>query len=291
MKTYEYVLQVDNWSSKKFLILSDFLLDGKNDVRKLANLQMVLLNKRRQKESYDAIIILGNLVSSTNILRFEPYVVENLLVFMEFLGRMAPTFIAYGNHDISFCLESDNGKDVVYCPDERTFKQRFIEKILNYRGINVLENETRNIGGNYTISVLNPFVYDIGDPNTVLNRSDFDFLKRLNLEDVNTVVCHYPNIFKYLNKMGYLNNANLCIAAHNNGLEQFREDGINQIKVDGRQNSVGFTKIGKSHLVINPAISPSSIPKNLTDNPLEYAAASEVTLEPNEAASLARRLY
>lgn len=296
MKTYEYILKVDNWSSKKFLILSDFLLENKNDIRKLANLQMFLLNKMRKKEKYDAIIILGNLVNSTNVLRFDNFVTENLVVFMEFLGRMAPTFIAYGNHDISFSIESENGKDVSYCPDERTFKQRLIEKILNYRGINILENETRSLGGNYTISVLNPYVYDPRDINTVLNRNDFNFLKRLNSDDVNTVVCHYPNILRYLNKIGYLNNADVCIAANNSGLKKFMEIKDNwkdkeQVVVDSEQNGFGYTKIGNTQLIINPAISPSSVPKNLTDNPLEYAAATEMTLEPSEAASRARRLY
>lgn len=206
----------------KVLVLSDLHIFSQKDIITVENLLEELKNN-----NYDAIYLVGDIIDATNILNWDN-VSGRLLELMSFLGHIAPTYIVYGSHDLAYRTTS---KKNPWLKDEVTFKERFLDKIAGFNGINVLENETKTLDANkeYTISGINPsldYAMTTPDGNTEIllkEKERYEFLNNLNANQTNTLLCHYPNAVMDLYNHGLLPNVNLSVAGHNhNGCTQFK---------------------------------------------------------------------
>lgn len=228
----------------KVLVLSDLHIFTEKDIK-----QVELLMTKFKNNNYDAIYLVGDIVDSTNIFKLSEKVSGKLLELIAFLGHIAPTYIVYGSHDLAYYSIYHN-----WIEDERTFKERFLDKIAGYQGINVLENETKYLkdGMGYTISGFNPslrYAMDTPDGNSSILLKEverYEFLTKLNPENTNTVLCHYPEAIMTLNETGLFNNVKLSVGGHDhNGCTQLKFIPIELILNLLRQKNRGIITPGK----------------------------------------------
>lgn len=305
MKILEYKLPSTKSSKKRILTISDLHVDNENDLLKLSRIVNSIASSEVQ---YDAIIIAGDIIDSTNVLRRNKNVTENLIRFMEYLGSIAPVYIAYASHDLAFY--SEKIKVVTgqpWCSDESVFKMYFLERIAGYHNINLLSNGTDDLGDGYTLSIFNPsleyaMLKPDGDDEVLFRESEkFKFLEILSPNNMNIIACHYPNALISLYQKGYLTNIDLGIAGHNHScVTQFAPLEL-ALKIINRPNQ-GLITPGKSididntkysrdlislddrtNLIINPSITTfakcSGVLNNLDG--LFYEGASDIEFIPN----------
>lgn len=299
MRVFEYCREVPTFVGKRFLVLSDMHILKEGSLEKLCIIKEYI-EENATECSYDAIFVVGDIIDATNVLRINNFVSNELLEFMRFLGEVAPTYICYGSHDLAL-MDREDGP-VNWYPDEKIFRERFLDKAYGFKGIQNLDNGTQDIGDGYTVSVFNPpLIYAMDTPdgdNKYLVEEQFAFLNDLDEDKINTLLCHYPNAIRYLYRKGKLNNVDLAIAGHNhNGITQFvpLEFFLNFI---GMQNR-GLITLGKTllpkdvrgvdplsyrtDLLINPAVtSLAECTGGLAKfDKLFYVGATEVIFEPD----------
>ena len=180
MKLFNHTINTKENSSLKTLVLSDLHIYDFNDIVKIR----VVLEKI-EKGTYDAIFIVGDILDSTNILK-DSFNTSLLLEFISFLGYMAPTYIVYASHDIGYFSKKQG-----WILDEVTFKDKFLNNIINRHGINVLCNETKEIKNGYTVTGINlPIFHDTTceEISKMLEMSNFSFLNELDENKPNSYI-------------------------------------------------------------------------------------------------------
>ena len=308
-RVFKYTTSVDKENSKKFLVISDLHFFSEKDVKLLENLMISIA-----KEKYDAIIVAGDIIEATNPLRDKGYLRNKLLEFIEFLGTNSPTFIASGAHDLEYYYNVGNRCPWVY--DALAFTDEFLNKVTNYHNINVQDGVIHDIGDNYKIGILNPNLYFDWQKNRfyfdkLVEQYNYRFLDDLNDSDINTIVCHYPDIILKLQKFGLLDKVNLGVAGHtHNGIAQLKyiplEDCFNLMGMKNRgivPTRRGFyfatTKCSRgvvplnerANLVINPALKTISASKGNFEklDGLFYKGMTEINYVSKENLTLVRK--
>ncbi len=313
MKLFKYEFPLKNNEKLKILIISDIHYFCQKDNGKLEEIFNEL-----NSHNYDAVFLVGDIIDSTNVLRYDKNATNKLLDFIYVLGSIAPTYIAYGSHDLGYY--NNHIKDKNKChwqKDELTFYEEFLNKVSGYKNVNIEENKTLNIKNEYTINIINPSLeYAMYEPDgneeiLIQELEKYKFLENLDSNFTNILLCHYPNTVISLYKLGMLDKVDLSISGHNhNGITQFKfiplEFILNLIGCKNRglitpgksialkdtkycRGKIDFDK--KSSLIINPSITTfancSGILKNLDG--LFYEGASVVEYIPEK--TLSKSLY
>ncbi len=226
----------------KALAISDLHFSGKRELKTL-NWLIQLVSKK----VFDVIYFVGDIIDYTNVLRDEE-MMSLLFDLFSFLGSCAPVYLVYASHDQSYYSKYG------WYHDEFSLKELFLNKIAGFKGIHILENQTQEIKPGYTVSGIIPSLdYAIskadGDIELLLKEStQYHFLKELEDNNVNTLLCHYPLAITDLkDKTDLLDKVNVSIAGNtHNGMTQLKvfplEGLLNSI---GQQNR-GFITPGKS---------------------------------------------
>ena len=225
MKTLEYKFATDK-GKKRFLQLNDLHIANHDDAFKIRKITSTILQNIESDGAYDAFFIAGDLTDSTNTLHNE-YLLSVLLDFIHLLGKLAPTFLATGNHDLCSLVTSKNCKKG-WRKDEQTFQNKIIDVIKTFEGVVLCETGTYNLDGEYSVSIYNPSIEymlsSLEKRETVLQNDEenYRFLLHMNPSKTNILICHYPDVLKYLHRKGYLEKIRLALAGHNhNGMTQF----------------------------------------------------------------------
>ena len=231
----------------KALVLSDLHIFNDKEIKSVEDKLITLKNNQ-----YDVIYLVGDILDSTNILYSSEYITGRLIELIAYLGHIAPTYIVYGSHDLAYY--DFNQKDH-WSPDEEKFKNSFLNLIVRYHNIHVLENETVFLDKekNYTLSGFNPsLAYALKTPDGNLRelmeeKEEYAFLKRLDPNKTNTLLCHYPNVIMSLEETGVLTSIDLSIAGHNhNGVTQIKFFPLEKILNALGETNRGIITPGKS---------------------------------------------
>ncbi|MCM1053805.1 MAG: metallophosphoesterase [Ruminococcus sp.] len=307
-KIFEYETTVAKETGKKFLVISDLHIFSDKDVRIIEDLMENLKGLK-----YDAIIIAGDIIDSTNVLDMNDYVTGKLLEFISFLGNIAPTYIAYASHDLGYYYYTKDKNIYPWLPDIETFNKKFLNQVASYHNISVQESEVQDLGDGYKIGVLNPSLeyamrYPDGDFDVLSKEMDrYSFIKDFNSSDVNTLVCHYPNVIFDLQNLGLLNNVDLAVSGPNHsGVMQFKYIPVEFVFNLVRARNRGLITPGKklfpkdirgvvelndrANLVINPAIKTFAACTGSLEklDGLFYRGMTEINYVPEDNLSLTR---
>lgn len=313
MKTLEYTIKTAKKSQKKVLILSDLHISKHEDAVKLKKLISKILENIQKRKTYDAFLLDGDIYDSTNVLRNE-YLRNIVLDFIRLLGSIAPTVLTTGNHDVCALKISKNYRKG-WKIDYDTFRQKFLDVVRNFEGVVLVDTGSCNLDAEYVISIYNPSIeYMLSSPENretsmTKDRDSYEFLKCLDRDKIQILLCHYPDVLKWLHSKGYLKNVDLAIAGHNhNGMTQFlflenilhavgqKNRGIitpdmsaklaDTAKMRGMINLDDETK-----LYINPAFT-SLAPNTGFLNHLDkffYSGMTEITFEPDKRIALEKK--
>lgn len=213
-------LKVKTKLNKKLraLVLSDLHIHCLQDVKSIKKFFSKFKNK------FEAIFLVGDIVDASNVLENDALLKE-IVELIKLFGMCAPTFIVSGNHDVvGYLREESNLRQVDATPFEK-----FTTLISSLHNVKFLDNETAVLKNGYTVSgIVAPATYSemckkASKSNELGSNHDFDFLNKLSPDNLNIVLCHFPNLIIKLEKEGYLPNANVCISGHtHNGCTQFR---------------------------------------------------------------------
>lgn len=219
LKLFEYTTKCQNNAQMRIFVLSDLHIFSEKDIPNINN-----LIKEVEGEQYDAIFLVGDIVDATAVLKYNSRVTGILLDFIKLLGSLAPTFIAYGKHDLA---DFNKGFDPDWNPDELSFYEEFLDVVAGFKGVNVDANKAYSLKKGHTVSMINPTLqYDFktpgGNPEELMKYvGKYKFLSELNPNFNNILLCHYPNAIITLYQNGLLSNISLGIAGHNhNGMTQ-----------------------------------------------------------------------
>lgn len=286
MKTMVYTQKVKKNVEKRYLALSDLQVFNENDAKKLYAIIKYLDKQEDNDVNFDAIFLVGDIIDGTNVLRFDKAATNQLIAFIKILGSYAPTFICYGNQDLSFYY---NGKlekgENPWCKDERAFKEMLLDKVYGEKGINILDGTT-DIGDGYTVSVYNPSIdYALlrptGDNRVLLQEKlNYDFLRSLNPDNINTLLCHYPNVVRFLFEQGMLENVDLSIGGH----YRFGD----KPKLFGKEENL-IELSDRTSLLVNPAYSNNNgINKHFDVLRYQGFGATEINFVPEDEEPMSR---
>ena len=306
MKINNYVIPTKQNDTLKVIVISDLHIFQVCDIKILEKIIIEL-----KKENYDAIYLVGDIIDCTNILKSNSYVTDKILEFISFLGYIASTYIVHGNHDMLFYSQNRQP----WSNDTETFISQFVNKISQYKNINILDNETLTIKDGYTISGITPPIeYILNSPDgdyTILEkeREKYNFLNNLSTDDTNTLLCHYPSAIFQMHQNNLLNKINVSVAGHNhNGITQLRVFPMEFLLDLIKQNNRGLIAPGKhlfentkylrgnikldenNTLIINPAITSLSHSTGLNSfNFLFYKGATQILYKPESEIKLVRK--
>lgn len=310
MKTMVYTQKVKKDVEKRYLALSDLHVFTDKDIKKLYGIIKYLEKSEDKGIVFDAVFLVGDIIDGTNVLRFNSKATAELIAFIKTLGLYAPTFICYGSHDLAFYFNGQLEKgENPWCKDEIAFKERLLDKIVGEKGINILDG-TKDIGDGYTVSVYNPpleyaMIKPDGDNRYLLQEKlNYDFLRNLNPDNINTLLCHYPNVVRFLFEQGLLENVDLGIAGHNhNGMTQIAllelfNRGNKGIITPGKSREAedtaelkGVVELSdRTSLLINPAytsLAPCTGILQHADG-LFYRGATEINFVPDDEEPMSR---
>ena len=153
MKIFNYTIPTKQKEGMRALVISDLHYASLYDNPKLIDILIEIEEKK-----YDAIFIVGDIIDSTKVLEDE-YSLNFLLNFIKDLGAIAPTYIAYGDHDIAYLSEQMNKKNYrLWVLDNKTFYQKFLNVVAGFPNVYVKANTTQVIKDNYTVSIINTSV-------------------------------------------------------------------------------------------------------------------------------------
>ncbi|MBR1417275.1 MAG: metallophosphoesterase [Bacilli bacterium] len=273
MKVIKETILTNNKENLRLLVVSDLHICNNKDILIMDEIIMFLKNNK-----CDAICLVGDIIDSTNFLRNNNYLTNKLIDFIKKIGQEALTYIVFGNHDVGYINKNyKKNKSIKWMDDYETLKKCFIDKIINLSNVFILDNKTMEIKKGYTISGIIPSVnYAIKiheDKDEDINEVDnCAFLKKLNSNNVNILLCHYPDVIKRLHSKRVLYNIDVCIAGHNHSgaaqitilekiLNLFKQNnrGIitpnKSIKLNETKQLRGRIKLdNKTQLIINPSI-------------------------------------
>lgn len=303
MRFLNYKIGTDK-QPKRILVISDLHVAEEKDILKLKRIWNILEEK---SGIYDAIIVDGDILDATNVLRENEKVSMELLFFMKRLGFIAPTYVTYASHDMAY-YDAKTSFNQHWIPDSEIFKANFLDKLVGAYRINIGSNQTYSMGEGYTISLVDPaldyaMLQPDGDSEVFLSEvEDCGFLNNLNANNTNILVCHYHNFILGLQKLGYLKNVDLGIAGHDHSgctqiwpVEQFlnmiglKNYGFispgKKINFDYTKYSRGFVELDdRTKMIINPAITTLAHSAGILHklNPLFYEGASDIEFVAEE---------
>ncbi len=219
LKTLEYTLDAKGPRGKTFFVLSDMHIAKKRDIERIAKAKSYI-ETRYLAHKCDAFFLVGDLVDSMDIFE-NTTLMKSLTEFIKFLGSLAPTFIAIGNHDI---YRYENAKKDNLIPQQSLLyiNKYFFEKIKAYKNVYFEDKIIYDIEDGYTVSIYNPTL----DYKLHYNKDDYKkdtaFLRNLNPSKTNILLCHFPNVIKNLHEEKLLHDVDLAVTGHNhNGMTQF----------------------------------------------------------------------
>lgn len=306
MKLYNYVVPTKQMKGFKALVVSDLHYSGYED-----NARMIDILLELDDQNYDAVFIVGDIIDSTNVLKEEGSQ-EFLVDFMKILGSFIPTYIAYGEHDIS---KQDSNNPKLWVSDKIVFMRDFLNKIAGFPGIHIAANNVYDIARGYTVSIINPSVEQalnsINGKREMLEKSliTCNYLKALRKNDTNTLLCHDPRTIIYLYILGYLDNVDLSLCGYTHGgyaqFKYFPVEGLlnlfnkNKGLVEPLKPAIlenitlarGQYDFDKMKMIINPAMNP--LPKSMGKirllDPLFYKSASVINYEAQKEFTRTRK--
>lgn len=204
----------------KAFVIADLHFSGKKEIQALKWIIKMISNR-----AFDTLFFVGDILDDTGILRNDKKMTDILLDFFQYLGQVIPTYLVYASHDQTYYSEKKT-----WHQDEETLKYQFLNKISAYKGIYILENQTKEIKPGYTISGIIPSLkYAIskpdGDPELLIRESEnYHFLKDLKNTEENILLCHYPLAIEDLKyQTDLLDKVNVSFAGNtHNGMTQLR---------------------------------------------------------------------
>lgn len=272
--------------------------------------------KEASNKDYDAILLVGDILDQTSALEDEQ-LTNKILWFLASLGKILPTYVVYGNHDLGHYFK--NLERLVGSPwitGEKLFKERFESIVSSMTGVFILNNKTAILDDGYTVSGINPSVNYFSNPlenfQIILDEIDLSFLTTLDSQSINILMCHYPNvIFELhrlgifeLHRLGLLKNVDLCVCGHNhNGCTQLKVFPLEQIlnfigcsnrglitpnmsmKLGDTKHLRGVVELDdNTNLVINPSIKAFSACSEKLEvlDPLFYRGVSSLEFVPEK---------
>ena len=231
MKLFYHDVETSSNKSLKAFVISDIHYYSLKD-----NFKLNAIIKELDKFNYDIVYLLGDIIDATNVLDNKE-AFESLLLFLKILGNYAPTYIAFGSHDLVYFSPKE---DIPFISDTK-FKEELLNLSIKYSNLILEDNKFLELPNGDDIVIINPNFLNYKDKfdDTKLNKQNYSYLKNSNPHKTTTLLCHYPNTLFTLNKYGLLDNINLCIAGHNhNGMTQFKvfplESILNLIGQDNR---------------------------------------------------------
>ncbi len=302
MRLFRYQIPSKAQEGLKALVISNLRYFSLKDNSKLDKILEEL-----KKDRYDAIYIVGNLIEATNLLHFRANATYKLGEFIKNLGSIAPTYIAMGKHDLAYySVYGDKFLDKAWIDDSDSLK-KFLS---NFKNVYIIEDEPLKIKDGYTLGIVNPnidYMIDNSYGKEEVFRRDlvnYEFLRYLDREEVNTLLCSDPYFLVSLYKAGFLKNVNLAITGVDNSLRQlFLSQLVSPKERDIRANMLNSYKDIKAFrgkvnfyqdhaLIVNPAIKSladsDGVKKNL--DLLFYEAASVVEYIPRDTVKRVRKL-
>lgn len=231
MKLFYHDVETSSNKSLKAFVISDIHYYSLKD-----NYKLNAIIKELDKFDYDMIYLLGDIIDATNVLDNKE-AFESLLLFFKILGNYAPTYIAFGSHDLAYFKSKH---DNPWLNDTR-FKEELSNLSFKYPNLILDDNKFLELPNDDDIVIINPDILDFKDEfdDTKLDKKNYLYLKNSNPHKTTTLLCHYPNSLFILNKYGLLDNIDLGIVGHNhNGMTQFKvfplESFLNLIGQDNR---------------------------------------------------------
>ncbi len=214
MKLFYHDIETANNKGLKAFVISDIHYYSLKD-----NYKLNAIIKELNKFDYDVIYLVGDIVDATNVLDNKESL-ESLLLFLKILGNYAPTYIAFGSHDLVYFSSK---YDKHWLNDTR-FKEILLNLSFKYSNIILDDNKFLELPNGDNIVIINPDFLDFKDgfDDTYLNKQNYLYLNN-SAHKTTTLLCHYPNSIFVLNKFGLLKNISLCISGHNhNGMTQVK---------------------------------------------------------------------
>jgi len=229
LKVFKYTCSSCGKNDKHFLVISDLHFFKEKD---FINLDRIL--KEASNKDYDAILLVGDILDQTSALEDEQ-LTKKILWFLASLGKILPTYVVYGNHDLGHYFKNlERPVGSPWITGEKLFKERFESIVSSMTGVFILNNRTAILDDGYTVSGINPSVNYFSNPlenfQIILDEIDLSFLTTLDSQSINILMCHYPNVIFELHRLVLLKNVDLCVCGHNhNGCTQLKVFPLEQI--------------------------------------------------------------
>lgn len=234
-------IKIDKDKGLKALVFSDLHIYYNRDI---VAVQKFLL---KFKENYDAIFVVGDIIDSCYVLENEKNFDDLTRLFKHF-GELAPTYVVSGNHDVEVRMRRKSN-----CQSDYKLSVKFFDVLSKLENVYYLNNETVRLSNGYTISGIVASQDYVSARNVLQekcalrNIGEYDFIKKLKPEDVNIVLCHFPNLIMHLEERNILQHVDVSIAGHNhNGCTQFRFFPIEKIMDSLGQSNRGIITPWKS---------------------------------------------
>ncbi len=263
MKLFNYNF-LTKGNNLKILVLSD--IHYHKNTRKLK-----VILKYLSKHQFDMIFLVGDIIDSTKTLDNKE-TKENIINFIDTLSKYAKVYLSFGCHDESNYIRKNLQKTYA-------LNDAINENLKENKQIFYEENKTYKLDEFKTVTIINPsfnYAMDRDKTSNIINQEvqKYSYLKKLDKNKYNILLCHYPNFAFHLNKAGLLDNIDLVISGHNhNGMTQLRILPLEKIlnllgnpyrgiitpsksfKLEETKNLRGFIPLNKrTNLLINPAV-------------------------------------
>ncbi len=209
MKLFNYTFKDKN--NLKILVLSDIHYYNQKEDKKLKE-----IIKHLENNHYDVILLAGDIIDTIRVLN-DDVATAKIIDFFQKLSEYAPTYTTFASHDMAYF--DVNKKQLVFKPE--IFSNKLENKLKKIKNLYLEENKTYNLSNNITLTIIEPLLKYKEDNNKVVK--NYEFLKQLNKNKTNLLLCHYPDFAKLLYQNGYLEKIKLVISGHNhNGMTQLK---------------------------------------------------------------------
>lgn len=289
MKAYNYYFNTTQTQNLKIIVCSDIHIYYPKDIKKLIKISTFVKNHK----NLDALFIVGDIFDESKVLK-NNNITNKIISILKDLSKTVKIYICYGNHDIYYKNKKEWLKNDI-------FETKFINIIKNIDNIYVKDNIIYKLKERYTVSIINPKYEE--NINASITNDKYTFLNKLDKNNTNLLLCHYPNVIISLIKNNVLTNIDLGISGHNhNGCTQLKIFPLEKIlnkfrlynqglitpeksfKFKNNKYDRGLTKINNTSLIINPSYTTLSHASGIMQvlNPLFYSGVSIIEFFNNK---------